>query len=537
MPGCLCKRRATGGIIARSTEAAGFLLATVALVSTPALADAPAAVADPGFDLAELRVLGNSVLEPKVIETTIYPFTGPDRHMADVEAARAALERTYHDHGFGTVFVDIPEQSVNEGIVRLRVTEGRLRQVSVSGARYFSGRDIIAALPAAAPGTVPNLPALQKELTALNTQTRDRTVVPVLKAGPQPATVDLNLRVEDHLPFHGSIEFNNQYTVDTAHLRAVAQLSYDNLFNRLDSFALQYQVAPEAPSESHVLATSYTARVGQSGAGVTVTYINSNSNVPTIGTLGVLGSGSIYSLKWTSPLPASAQSVALEFDYKDFKQNVFVSAAGGLATPVTYTNLSAIYAGAAGTTHTLSDWTTSINVGIPNVPYNEQQFANKRYNAEPNYYYLRSDAGLTWKLPLALSATFRLSGQYSASPLISNEQFPIGGAYSVRGYLEAEALGDSVLRGSFQFGAPSLALYGGRLRLDEFLFYDVARAFTVDPLAGQPGHVDLRSWGAGLRFDALSHLYGSLTWADPLVDGLHTQKGSSTVLFIVRGYW
>jgi hemolysin activation/secretion protein len=501
-------------------------------------ADAPPPHPDPGFDLAELRVLGNNTLEAKVIEAAVYPFTGPGKHMADVEAARAALERAYHDHGFGTVFVDIPEQTVDRGIVRLHVTEGRLRQVSVSGARYFSGREILAALPAAAAGTVPNLPALQSELNALNAQTRDRTVVPVLKAGPQPGTVDLNLRVQDHLPFHGSVELNNQYTADTAKLRALTQLSYENVFNRLDSFALQYQVAPQAPGESHVLAGSYTARLGDAGAGVTFVYVNSKSDVSTIGTLGVLGTGTVYSLKWSTPLlPASRQSVALEVDYKDFKQNVLVSAASGLSTPVNYINLSAAYAGAASAGHALADWSAAVNVGFPNAPYNEQQFADKRYNAEPNYYYLRSDAGLAWQLPLGLSTMLRVSGQYSASPLISNEQLPIGGAYSVRGYLEAEALGDSAIRGSFQFGAPSLVLGAGRFRLDEFLFYDAARAFTVEPLADQARHVDLRSWGAGLRIDTLSHLYGTLTWADPLADGIRTLKGSSTLLFIVRGYW
>src|SRR5580704_9418755 len=67
------------------------------------------------FDVLELRVQGNTVLDARSIESAVYPFTGPAKQMGDVEAARAALERAYHDHGFGTVFVDIPEQSVDDG--------------------------------------------------------------------------------------------------------------------------------------------------------------------------------------------------------------------------------------------------------------------------------------------------------------------------------------------------------------------------------------------------------------------------------------
>jgi hemolysin activation/secretion protein len=94
------------------------------------------------FDVHEYRVLGNTVLPNRDIETVLYPLLGDHKTLADVEIARAALEKTYHDRGFGTVFVDIPEQEVSEKIVRLKVTEGRLHEVRISGARYFSERKI-----------------------------------------------------------------------------------------------------------------------------------------------------------------------------------------------------------------------------------------------------------------------------------------------------------------------------------------------------------------------------------------------------------
>jgi hemolysin activation/secretion protein len=513
-----------------------LLIAVKASADNPA--PAPARPSGPPIDVLELRVLGNTTLDQRTIESAVYPFTGPAKQMADIEAARAALERAYHDRGFGTVFVDIPEQSVDEGIVRLHVTEGRLHQVRVTGAKYFSGRQILAQVPAAQQNTVPNLPELQSQLTALNAETRDRTVVPVLKAGSQPGTVDLALRVDDHLPFHGSIELNNQYTADTSHLRAALQASYDDLFGRLDSFAIQYQVAPESPSQTHVFATSYTLRLAPDGTGLTLLYIDSKSDVATVGTLGVLGTGSIYGIRWMTPLPAigSSQDLALEVDYKDFAQNILVNPTNGLNTPIDYINMSAAYSGARATQRLQADWTTTLDFGFSGAPPNAQQFADKRFGAEPNYFYIRSDGGVTWQLPAQFSATLRLTGQYSVDPLVNTEQLPIGGAFSVRGYLEAEELADSALRGSFQVGAPPLNFGSGHLHLNEFVFFDIARAFTVDPLPDQARHTDLRSWGAGFRFEGASHFYGTLTWADPLIDGARTQKGSSMLLFVIRGY-
>src|SRR6516165_10101607 len=89
---------------------AAALVATAVLNAQPAAADqAAAAATDEGrFDLQELRVLGNSVLTGRDIESTVYPFLGPGKTLKDVESARAALEKVYHDRGYGTVFVDIP---------------------------------------------------------------------------------------------------------------------------------------------------------------------------------------------------------------------------------------------------------------------------------------------------------------------------------------------------------------------------------------------------------------------------------------------
>ena len=197
------------------------------------------------------------MLPNRDIEAVLYPLLGDHKTIGDVQEASAALQKIYHDRGFATVFVDIPEQEIKDGIVRLKVTEGRLNSVHINGARYFSEGKILAALPAATPGTVPNFTELQKELTQINVQTADRAVVPVLKAGPIPGTLDMSLQVNDHLPVHGSLEVNNQYTPDTRVLRAIASLSYSDLFQNFDTLSAQYQVAPQEPHQVNVLALNY----------------------------------------------------------------------------------------------------------------------------------------------------------------------------------------------------------------------------------------------------------------------------------------
>ena len=78
------------------------------------------------FDIMEIQVEGNSVLTTPAIEEAVYPYLGEKKNIQDVDKARQALEKAYHDAGYLTVFVDIPEQEVKEGIVRLKVTEGKV---------------------------------------------------------------------------------------------------------------------------------------------------------------------------------------------------------------------------------------------------------------------------------------------------------------------------------------------------------------------------------------------------------------------------
>ncbi|MEJ0087435.1 MAG: ShlB/FhaC/HecB family hemolysin secretion/activation protein [Pseudomonadota bacterium] len=515
------------------------LLAPQVLHAQAEAGGAPASQAPLHFDVAEFRVLGNTVLPVTAVEAAVYPYLGPQKTLEDVESARVALENAYRAAGRGTVFVDIPEQDVNEGIVRLKVTEGRLRQIRVQGARFFSGRKILAALPAADKAQVPDLPQLQRELATLNVQTADRSVVPVLGAGSVPGTVNLTLRVDDHLPLHATAELNDQYTADTSRLRATVGFSYDNLFDRLDSVGLQYQTAPEEPGELGVFVASYTRNLG-AGRRLGLFFVDSDSDVAALGTLSVLGRGKVYGSRLILPFSSgtdSTHALTLGVDYKDFLENIRLDAESAFATPISYLNFSL----GSSSTWNFSGHEFSIsptvNFGVRGGINTEQEFADKRFRGRPNYFYLR--AGASYRTPAwhGLAVAARLAGQYTVEPVIGNEQFTIGGADSVRGYLEAEQLGDIGFSGSLQLETAALPLGFADSTLTGFLFFDAGRISVVAPLPDEPREADLSSWGAGMRFLLSRYLQGQFAWAYPLVPGSRTEIGDSRLNFMLRASW
>ena len=505
----------------------------------PGSAEKATAEARNHFDIQEIRVLNNSVLSNRQIESAIYPHLGPNRSFDDVQAARADLEKAYRDAGYSTVYVDIPEQGVDTGIIRLAVTEGRLERVTVRGTRYFRNRRIVASLPSLEPGMVPHFPDVQKDLSRLNQQSPDLSVAPILKPGQEPGSVDVDLKVKDTLPLHASVELNDRYTANTSHERLNANLSYGNLFQRNQALSLQYQSAPNNSRDAKVLGATYLAPLPTLDSTLALYAVKTDSDVATVGTLGVLGKGHVYGARYILSLaPGSNLAPTLTFgsDLKRFSESVFLESSPGLQTPIKYLNWSVAYGLSAYREHMSTSFTITTNFGIRGLLNDPAEFERKRFNAKADYIYWHADAShvrpLLWGTEIAL----RFAGQYTTEPLINNEQFAIGGVDSVRGYLEAEDLGDLGFESSIELRSPRLSnLFG--IHPQEayaYTFYDAGVANLIDPLPSQASRFDLQGWGLGLRLAGFAGFDASLDWAHPLVGTPNESAHGSRVHFHIR---
>lgn len=517
-------------------------LAAFAQQAVPVEGDAAtaAAPADPPFAVLEYRVLGNTTLPRRDIEAAVYPFLGEARTFVDVESARLELENAYRRAGYGTVFVDVPEQEVQDGIVRLRVTEGRLDRVRITGARYFANADIRKALPSLQSGMVPNLPEVQADLAQLNTVTGDRVVVPVLKAGRTPGTVDVELKVEDELPLHGSLEINDRSTASTTDLRLTASVSYSNLFQRQHSFNFQYQTAPEKPSETRALVASYVFRPEALPRTAIALYaVDSTSDVAALGTLAVIGDGRIFGARAIRSLQDSAtysHNLTLGVDYKDFLEDIRLEGDEGLVTPIRYLNWSLAYGSTRRFETGLLTFNAAANFGLRRIGNDSGEFADKRFLGSPNYFYTTAGGQYERRLPASFSAFLRVAGQFTQTPLVNNEQLAIGGADTVRGYFESIQLGDYGFNGTIELRNSALSKL---MRVPDgaayvFAFYDAGIVSILQPLPSQTSQFDLASWGFGLRLLDWHGLALSADWVRALTPAGVVLGGDQRAHFSVR---
>jgi hemolysin activation/secretion protein len=537
-------KRAWGLILVMSMQAS--LIAS----ADPPAAPPPAARPVASFNILEFQVEGNSLLDETEIERAVYPWLGEGKGVKDVEGARKDLEKAYHDRGYLTVLVNIPQQKVSEGVVVLQVVEAPVGKLSVTGSQYHSPEAIRETVPQLAEGQVPDFNQVQKELAELN-RSADRRVTPVLRASQTPGKVDVELQVKDELPLHASVDLNNHYSANTSHLRTSGEVRYDNLFQLGHSIDLQYQTSPLRPSDVRVWSLSYV--VPLPGSAVMALYgVHSDSNVSAVGDLSVIGNGDIYGLRLIEPLPGGDanfyHNLTVGLDYKSFKQDVVLQGADtSVNTPIRYMPFSVQYGvnwleplspTGAGAPLPQVRSSTSLNLGLSfavrGLLSDNNQFDAKRFGASSSYAIFHPSAQRLQALPGGWSTLLRVDGQFASGPLISNEEYVAGGADSVRGYVESEDLGDQGYRSSLELRTPGL-LSGYSPRIEQsylFAFVEAAHLQVVDVIASQKSRFNLASVGLGLQFKAAGlnlHLDGAHT----LLRGTATDKNADRGLFEV----
>ncbi len=478
------------------------------------------------FNVFEFRVTGNTVLENEKIEEAVYPWLGETKSVADVEKAREALEKMYHKSGYLTVLVDIPEQDVNNGVVTLNVTEGKVDNLRVQGSRYYSLGRIKAGVPSLAKGSVPYFPDVQKELSGVN-RTADKRVTPVLKAGKKFGTVDVDLKVEDNLPVHASIELNDRYSNLTERWRLAGMLRYDNLFQRDHSLTLQFQTTPQDTSQVQVFSGSYLYRFDDRNTLLSFYAVQSKSNVAAIGGINVLGNGNIFGARVIQPLPSLANyyhTLSFGVDYKNFEQDVKFGN-DTASTPVSYMPISTQYNGTYQDASSVNQLGLGMSFGLRDVVGSDREFAAKRLGAQSNFFSFRPEISRTQTLPWGMQLWAKVDGQYSGTPMISNEQYAAGGVESVRGYLEVETLGDRAIHSSVELRSPVFRAGDWLQELRLIGFYDVASLRVINPTLSEQGQRVIAGTGVGFKMKAWQRWNASVALARVIHDGEVTEKG------------
>ena len=263
----------------------------------------------------------------------------------------------------------------------------------------------------------------------------------------------------------------------------------------------------------------------------------SDSVIEPLGAANVVGKGLTLGVRRIFQLPGSGSfnhSVVAGADYKDLKERINAGDSS-LSSPLRYAPMKLDY----NATHSSERGTTSIGLGVVlNLrgvsrreldcfdTGNVDQFACKREGADGSFALGSLDLSHTHTpLPDVLGkwqAQWRLSAQFTNQPLEGSEQFSIGGASTVRGYFESEAVGDLGAHVGLELRSPNWRNHvvsdEGAGWVDDLgvqLFLEGGQVRTIN--AGQAqDRSTLAGAGMGLRLKALRRLSAQIDVAWPL---------------------
>lgn len=438
-------------------------------------------------------------------------------------------------------------------MIVLKVSELKVGRLRVKNSRYFRLDNITSKAGSLKEGTVPNFGAVTKDIVALN-QWPDRRVTPALRAGVTPGTVDVDLNVEDKAPIHANVEFNNRQSPNTTALRLSSTVHYDNLWQLGHSLSFTYQVAPQRPDDATVFSGSYLARVQDiDWLNVLFYAVKSSSDVATVGGTNVVGPGQIFGSRAVITLPTRENlfhTLSAGVDYKHFDQTVKLGG-DGFSSPVTYYPVVANYSATFSAEQSTTQFNAGITYNLRPLSDDWTAFDNKRFQASPSFTHFNVDVSHTHELPEGFQLYGKVSGQVADGPLVSSEQFSVGGLDTVRGYLESETLGDNGVVGNLELRSPNVGDLLQKQMKDEtgqgparftvfnewrfFGFTDAGTSTTLKPLPEQQSKFDVWSYGVGTRFKMFDYLNGTLVYSVPMISQTYSTARNPRVNFRIWG--
>lgn len=482
----------------------------------------------PKFEISRFVVEGNTLLTGEEVDKSVAPYAGADKDFADVQRALEALQAAYQDAGYGAVQVVLPEQVLDQGVVRFRVIEAKVRKITVEEAKFHSEANVRAGVPALKEGETPRLRDIASQLRVGNENPSKQTTL-LMKTGEQEGEVDATLKVADAKTQKAFVSLDNTGSKESGDYRLGVGYQHANVRDRDDLFTFQYITSPESNADDvTVVGAGYRIPIYPWSGSLEL--IAGYSDVRTINVQNLFdatGKGTIFGARYNQFLPKVKENyehrISLGLDYRAFEADVQL--VGGVAVPVpdiTLHPVSLTYSGNLQLNQAEAGFFVSAarNISGGNDG-GSSDFASLRAAADANYAIIRYGANYSRVFSGDWQLRAILLGQYTEDALVAYEQFGAGGADSVRGFKEREFFNDKGYRAMLEAYTPgwTAALAGDTLRLRGLVFYDFAQLSRNDALPGEIREEYISSVGFGLRLALGENLSARLDVAQVLHPG------------------
>lgn len=472
--------------------------------------------AAPRVFVREFRFVGSTVFRDDELARVAEPWSNRELTPADLQAARDALTLHYVNRGYVTSGAVIPDQAVRDGVLEIRLVEGRLAEIEVSGQRRFRSRYFRDRLALAGRAPV-NVRSIERRLRIFQQDPRiervEAELVPALRQGEALLQFD----VTEASPYRLALELDNHEAPSIGSRRGHVFAAHENLTGRGDALRLEYGLT----SGLDDVRASYEIPVNVWDTALELHVQRSDSAVveAPFDDLEIESETETYGLRIGHPVyrsPTSVLTLSLTGEYRESRNYLLGERFdfGGALGPSREAVVAVLRIG--------QDWTrrseTQVLAARSVVSWGLDALgATRNGGAQPDGQFLAWLGQLQWARrvrPLGIELVARADVQLTTSPLLSLEQFAIGGASTVRGYRENEIVRDLGAVASFEARIPLWQTRNGLVRVALAPFVDVGHGWNSRRPTPSPR--TLTGVGIGLRGALTRLLHYEVSFAQNL---------------------
>jgi hemolysin activation/secretion protein len=452
------------------------------------------------FLVKKIRFEGNTRVRTEELEKLAKPYEGRNVTLGELNILARRVRVRYRVRGYPVADATVPVQSVEDGVVRLVVSEGRYGAVSVRGNKHYESSFVQRLFRPATVNGLVHAPPLYQSLLLLN-EYPDLSVQAQFNPGKQPGTTDVVLNVKDSRPAHISLDYNNFGNRSVGRNRAGVTLLLGNVFAGGDEASLR--IVEPWPSRSDLAVNGgYVVPIGARGTklGYQFANIETRATGGALTALDIRGDAEIHTLAAVRPLRRTFRELTNFSTALAFK-TIRNTALGALLSDDRIRTLSFTHDGARADRK--GRWVHAVNVsqglgtalgGNPNGDP-----LSSRAGAGSSFTKTNVDVLRTQDLKKNRYLLVKFSSQTSTRPLPVAELFGIGGPDSVRGFIQSEfvcedgfSLGGEYRQQVWQSKSKKNVAQGVG-------FVDYGYGSLKRPQVGERGHRSLTGVGLGVR--------------------------------------
>lgn len=495
---------------------------------------APAGAEKIKFELRSIEIIGASAYTEEQLKSVYADKIGQTITLADLYGIAGAMTRKYRNDGYILTQIVVPPQTIEDGTAKLQVVEGYIDRVGVQmeqGARAETEASMALIRQYAAritTGEALNVKDLERYMLLINDLPGVSARGVLAPSKTKPGAADLNILVQRDL-IEGVISVDNYGTRYLGPLQFSGATSFNSLLGNNERITTQAVIAPDTGSgiELGYLALGYDQPLMSNGLKLE---LNANHTITNPGfdldQFDVKGKSTVFSAGLSYPVIRSrATSVytSATFDMQnvDTRNNIEDTRKDrirALRIGARAEHLDTIL----GAGLNVAD--LQISQGLDIMGASDEADVNKsRPAAAPTFTKLNVELQRLQRIVNNWNLLVGVRGQLSDGPLLSSEEFGVGGLNYGRAFDPSEIIGDEGVAGKLelQWNMPGTVSFTHDNQV--FGFYDAGVIWNDDATAANQRRDTITSAGFGVRSKIRDYTNMDIAVAFPLNRDVQTQ--------------